>query len=62
MWVKCVITLEGAVQDCRVINGLPFMDRAVVSALQARKYKPYVLNGQPVEIDYTFKIKLTLPR
>jgi serine/threonine-protein kinase len=62
MLVKCVITLEGAVQDCRVIKGLPFMDRAVVYALQARKYRPYVLDGQPVEIDYTFKIKLTLPR
>jgi len=62
MLVKCVVTTEGTVHNCRVLKGLPFMDSAVVNALQRRKYKPYILNGQPTEIDYTFKIKLTLPQ
>jgi serine/threonine-protein kinase len=62
MVVKCGVTGRGAVQNCRVLRGLPFMDRAVVMALEARKYRPYLVNGQPVDIDYTFNIRLALPR
>jgi protein TonB len=60
--VKCVLSVAGAVRDCRVLRGLPFMDRAVVDALQSRRYRPVMFRGQPVEVDYTFNIKLSLPR
>ena len=62
MLVKCVITGYGFVERCKVLKSLPFMDRAAIDALERRRYKPYVSNGNPVEIDYTFKIKLSLPR
>jgi hypothetical protein len=62
MLVKCTVTTEGAVQSCRVSKGLPHMGQAVLSALEHRTYKPYLLNGKPTEIDYTFRITLTLPR
>jgi len=62
MMVKCVVTADGLVRNCRVLKSLPFMDRAVIQALEQRRYKPYLANGQPVEIDYTFKVKLTLPQ
>jgi periplasmic protein TonB len=62
MIVKCVITLEGVVRECRVLQGLPFMDRAVVEALERRRYRPALLQGRPVEVDYTFKIRLRLPQ
>ena len=53
---------QGAVRDCRVLKSLPFMDRAVIDALTHRRYSPALLHGQPIEVDYTFKIKLTLPQ
>jgi protein TonB len=62
MQVKCVVTEQGAVHGCRVVKSLPFMDRAAIDALERRKYQPYLLNGKPTEIDYTFKITLRLPR
>ena len=62
MLVKCVITSYGFVEGCRVLKSLPFMDRAAIDALERRRYKPYLSNGNPVEIDYTFKIQLNLPR
>jgi periplasmic protein TonB len=62
MLVKCVVTVDGAVKDCRVVRGLPFMDRAVVEALERRRYHPALLYGKPVEVEYTFKIRLALPR
>jgi serine/threonine-protein kinase len=62
MVVKCLITVKGAVRDCQVIQSLPFMDRAVVHALERRRYQPYLSNGQPVEVEYTFKINLEPPQ
>ncbi len=61
MVVKCVVTVQGVVHDCRVIRSLPFMDRAVIEALERRRYTPATLKGKPLEVDYTFKIRLNLP-
>ncbi len=61
MVVRCVVTVEGRVHDCRVLKSLPFMDRAVVDALEKRRYKPATLGGRAVEVNYNFKITLRLP-
>jgi TonB family protein len=60
MIVKCVVSTKGAVHKCRVVVGLPFMNRAVVDALERRTYEPYVLNGVAREVDYTFRIRFQL--
>ena len=62
MLVKCVVTTEGIVRDCRVLKSLPYMDRAVIEALESRRYAPALLHGRPIDVDYTFKLVLTLPR
>ncbi len=59
--VKCVVTVEGRVHGCRVLRGLPYMDQAVVAALERRRYTPARLAGRPLEVDYTFRVNLTLP-
>jgi len=63
MLVKCVVTVDGAVRGCRVLQGLPFMNSAVIEALERRRYAPARLpGGQAVDVDYTFRIRLELPR
>ena len=62
MIVKCIITLEGLVRKCRIIKPLPFMEEAVLDALYQSRYKPVTLEGRPIQVDYTFNIKLTLPK
>lgn len=62
MIVRCVVTVEGRVYGCRVIKSLPYMDEAVVSVLEARRYSPATRNGVPLEVNYTFRIRLRLPR
>ncbi|AFE06291.1 TonB domain-containing protein [Corallococcus coralloides DSM 2259] len=59
---KCVITTEGRVRDCRIIRGLPFMDDAVLDALYSRQYQPLTFQGRPVNVSYTFNIRLKMPR
>ncbi len=60
MVVRCVVTTEGKVFDCRVLKGLPFMDRAAIDALERRRYRPATLGGRSVEVNYDFKITLRL--
>jgi TonB family protein len=62
MSVKCIVTVEGVVKGCRVLKSVPFMDRAVVEALQHRKYAPVTFEGKPVEAEYIFAIRLKMPR
>jgi TonB family protein len=61
MAIRCVISVDGTVHGCRVIKSLPFMDRAAISALERRKYKPALREGQPVNVYYTFTITFALP-
>jgi TonB family protein len=61
MQVRCVVTAEGQVRACKVVKGLPFMNAAVIGALERRKYKPAAAQGKPVDVYYTFNIRLKLP-
>ena len=62
MVVKCVVTTQGIVRNCRVLKSLPLMDRAVIDALENRRYTPALLRGRPIEVDYTFNLQLKLPQ
>ena len=61
MIVRCTITTAGSLTGCRVLKGLPFMDGPVLSAMAARRYTPVLLRGKPVNVDYTFNIKVVAP-
>ncbi|MFY0562861.1 energy transducer TonB [Archangium lansingense] len=61
MIVKCVITTEGRVERCRIIKSQPHMEQAVLEALYASRYQPVMLQGRPIQVDYTFNIHLSLP-
>jgi TonB family protein len=62
MTVKCVVGADGGVHKCRVLKGLPFMSKAVLEALEQRHYRPAMAHGKPVDVYYTFNIRLTLPQ
>jgi len=55
MKIRCSLKLEGVLRDCRVLKGIPELDRPVVSALEKRRYSPAQWNDRPIEIDYTVK-------
>ena len=61
MQIRCVVTSEGEVRGCKVLKGLPFMNAAVIEALERRKYKPALVKGKPVAVYYTFNLRLKLP-
>ncbi len=61
MLVKCVVTVEGRLENCRIIKSLPHMDQAVLEALATKRFKPLTYQGRPVAVDYVFPIRLVIP-
>jgi protein TonB len=55
-----VIAKDGTVQDVRVESGLPVLAQAAIDAVKQWRYRPYVLNGEPVEVDSRITINFTL--
>jgi len=59
---ECVITEEGAVTQCRIVQSLPPMDQAVLRALATWRCNPARLDGEPVAVEHVFALRLALPR
>jgi protein TonB len=55
LWI--VIDKSGNVASIRVEKGRPILVDAAVEAVKRWKYRPYVLNGEPVEAESEIKIK-----
>ena len=57
-----VIRKDGTVEDVRVESGLPVLAQAAIEAVKQWRYRPYLLNGEPVEINSQITINFTLSR
>ena len=49
--MKAVIGHEGEVQELTLVSGDPLLAPAALKAAKQWKYKPYLLQGQPVEVE-----------
>jgi protein TonB len=58
--LQAVIAKDGTVQDLRVVSGHPLLVQAALEAVQLWRYKPYLLNDQPVEVDTQINVNFTL--
>jgi protein TonB len=58
--LMAVIGQDGNVKDVRVESGLPILARAAIDAVKQWRYKPYVIDGEPVEVDSRITINFTL--
>jgi TonB family protein len=53
------IAKDGTVKDLQVISGPPPLLVSAIDAVRQWKYKPYLLNGEPTEVDTTVNINYT---
>jgi len=55
------ISKEGNISDVKLITGDAILARAAMDAVKQWKYKPYYLNGEPVEIQTQVTVNFSLP-
>jgi protein TonB len=56
------ISKGGAIENLRVVSGPAMLQQSALDAVQSWRYKPYILDGQPVEVETTVNVVFTLGR
>jgi protein TonB len=46
-----VISRDGIIERLQVLRGHPMLAPAALEAVRQWRYRPYVLNGEPIEVD-----------
>jgi protein TonB len=59
--LQAVVSKEGNITEVKVLSGDGILARAAVDAVKQWKYKPYYLNGEPVEIQTQITVNFKLP-
>lgn len=60
VFLKAKITRDGDVVDLSVVSGDPLLVQAAIDAVKQWKYRPYLQDGKPVEIDTEIKVNFQL--
>ena len=61
MELTATISREGAITGVKVSSGDPVFGKAAADAVRQWKYRPYLLNGEPVEIETQITVNFRLP-
>ena len=59
--MEATINKEGNITNLKVISGDPVLAHAAAEAVKQWRYKPYYLNGEPVEIQTQITVNFKLP-
>jgi len=54
------ISKTGSIENLRVISGPDMLQQAALDAVKTWRYKPYLVNGEPVEVVTTINVIFTL--
>jgi protein TonB len=58
--LQAEISKTGDIENLHLISGHPMLAPAAIEAVKQWKYKPYVLNGEPVEVETQITVNFTL--
>ncbi len=54
--LAATIAKSGAIENLHVVGGPPLLTAAAIDAVRTWRYRPYLLNGQPVEVETTVRV------
>jgi protein TonB len=58
--LAAVISKDGTIENLRAITGHPMLVRAAIEAVSRWRYRPYILNGEPVEVETQIVVNFSL--
>jgi protein TonB len=58
--VQALIAKDGSIQHLQAISGPPMLRQAALDAIARARYRPFLLNGEPVEIETTVYVVFTM--
>jgi protein TonB len=58
--LQAIISREGTIEHLQVLSGHPMLVQAAINAVRQWRYRPYVLNGEPVEVETQVTVNFVL--
>jgi len=58
--LSAIISKAGTIEDLQVVSGHPLLVTAAIEAVRQWRYRPYILNNEPVEVETQIMVNFTL--
>jgi protein TonB len=58
--LQATISKTGTIENLKVVSGPAMLTQAALDAVRTWRYRPYLLNNEPVEVDTTINVIFTL--
>jgi protein TonB len=58
--IEATISRSGTIENLQVIEGPPMLRQAAIDAVSATRYRPFLLNGDPVEVQTSIRVIFSL--
>ena len=58
--LQAVISKEGAIENLKVLTGHPMLVQSAIDAVRQWRYRPYILNGDPIEVETQIVVNFSL--
>jgi periplasmic protein TonB len=58
--LQATITKQGTIENLRVISGPAMLQQSAIDAVKTWRYRPYLLNNEPVEVETTINVIFSL--
>ncbi len=58
--LAAVISKAGTIDNLRVLSGHPLLVHSAIEAVSQWRYRPYILNGEPVEVETQITVRFFL--
>jgi periplasmic protein TonB len=54
--LKAIITKDGEIKELELVSGHPMLTAAAIVAVRQWRFRPYLLNGEPIEVETTVTV------
>ncbi len=58
--IDAIISRAGSIESAHVLSGPPMLQTAALAAIRQARYRPFLLNGQPTEVQTTITINFRM--
>jgi len=58
--LRAVISKEGTIEGLTVVGGQPLLVESAMAAVRQWRYRPYLLNGEPIEVETDITVNFIL--
>ena len=58
--LEAIISKTGTIENLQLISGHPMLVGAAIEAVRQWRYKPYILNSEPIEVETQITVNFTL--